>query len=133
MRILMLDLDNFSDINESFGHETANKLLIEVVSLVSNIISSHGIIARYGGDEYSILLPETDLKKALSIAEQIRANVEAMDFSKTIPIENIKATISIGISSFPETVMEITAFREKADASLYKAKKTGRNRVAYIE
>ncbi len=133
LSFLMLDLDNFRNINEKYGHETGNKILFEVVNLIKNIISRHGIIARYGGDEYSVLLPETDLKKALIIAEQMRSSVESHDFSKFLDGKNTGFTISIGISSFPDTATEFEAFKEKADASLYKAKKTGRNRVAYIE
>ncbi|MBN2403743.1 MAG: GGDEF domain-containing protein [Spirochaetes bacterium] len=133
LSFLMFDLDNFRDINENYGHETGNNILSELVNLIKNIISRHGIIGRYGGDEYSILLPETDLKNAVIIAEQIRADVEQHDFSRHFNGEKTTLTISIGISSFPDTATELAAFKEKADASLYQAKKTGRNKVAYIE
>lgn len=133
LSFLMLDLDNFRDINENYGHETGNNILSELVNLIKNIISRHGIIGRYGGDEYSILLPETDLKNALIIGEQIRKNVENHDFSGHFRGKNITLTISIGISSFPDTATELAVFKEKADASLYEAKKTGRNKVAYID
>jgi diguanylate cyclase (GGDEF)-like protein len=133
LSFLMLDLDNFRDINENFSHETGNNILIELVNLIKNIISRHGIIARYGGDEYSILLPETNLKNAMIIAEQIRADVEAHDFSKHLSGKNTTLTISIGISSFPDTATELSVFKEKADAALYQAKKSGRNKVAYVD
>jgi diguanylate cyclase (GGDEF)-like protein len=133
LSFLMLDLDNFRNINENFGHETGNKILFELVNLIKNKISRHGIIGRYGGDEYSILLPETNLKSALKIAEQIRSDVEAYDFSKHLNGKKNTLTISIGISSFPDTATELAAFKEKADSSLYQAKKTGRNKVAYVE
>jgi diguanylate cyclase (GGDEF)-like protein len=133
LSFLMLDLDNFRNINENFGHETGNKILFELVNLIKNKVSRHGIIARYGGDEYSILLPETNLKSAITIADQIRKDVEAHDFSKHLNGKEGKFTISIGISSFPDTATELAAFKEKADASLYLAKKTGRNKVAYVD
>jgi diguanylate cyclase (GGDEF)-like protein len=133
LSFLMLDLDNFRNINENYGHETGNKILFELVNLIKNIISRHGIIARYGGDEYSILLPETNLKSATTIAEQIRSNVEAHDFSKYLNGKEGKLTISIGISSYPDTATDLAEFKEKADASLYQAKKTGRNKVSFID
>ncbi|MFH0976987.1 MAG: GGDEF domain-containing protein [Spirochaetota bacterium] len=133
LSLFMLDMDNFSKINEAYGIDAGNKILIEMVNLIKEKISKHGIIARYGGDEYSVLLPETDLGKAYIIAEHIRRNVEARDFTKDLPGKKIAATISIGISVFPDTATEIEAFREKADASLYKAKESGKNKVEYIE
>jgi diguanylate cyclase (GGDEF)-like protein len=133
LSLLMVDLDNFRKINEKYDHETGNKILVELVNLVQNTISKHGIFARYGGDEYSILLPETDLQRAITIAEQIRKDVESNNFSKYFFGGDIPVTISIGISSFPDTATDLAAFKEKADLSLYKAKDSGRNRVAYIE
>ena len=117
LSFLMVDLDNFRHINENFSHETGNNILVELVTLIKNIISRQGIIARYGGDEYSILLPETDLKNAIVIAEQIRADVEAHDFSKHLSGKKITFTVSIGISSFPDTATDFGPFKEKADAA----------------
>ena len=133
LSLLMVDIDNFGKINEKFGHEMGNKVLIEVVNLIKNIISKHGIIARYGGDEYSILLPETDLQKGIEIAESIRLAVESFNFSAFLQKTDIPITTSIGISTFPDTATDILAFKEKADDSLYQAKESGRNRVAYVK
>jgi len=132
LSLFMLDLDNFSKINEKVGTGTGNTILCTVVDIIKESISRHGIIARYGGDEFSILLPETGLEKAIDIAEQIRGEVENRDFSDHALNEKFAVTISIGISAYPDTVSEIAAFKEKADASLYEAKRLGRNRVAYI-
>lgn len=133
LSLFMMDIDNFRIINDNFGYETGNKILLYSVNLIKNIISRYGIIGRYGGDEFCILLPETDLKKALGIAETIRETIEQYDFSKYMPGSEIPVTASIGISSFPDTAADIDSFKEKADASLYKAKENGRNRVAYVE
>jgi len=133
LSLLMLDIDNFRKINESLGIETGNKILVELVNLIKDKISSHGIIARYGGDEYSVLLPETDLKKATDIAESIRKYVEDHDLSAFLAGSGIPVTISVGISAFPDNATDIAAFKEKADAALYKAKESGRNRVAHVE
>jgi diguanylate cyclase (GGDEF)-like protein len=130
LALLMIDIDNFRVINDTLGQEAGNIVLQETVNLIKETISKYGIIARYGGDEFSILLPETDLNKALEIAEQIRKAVEDYNYNsgKSIPV-----AISIGISAFPDTALDIDTFKEKADAALYKAKESGRNRVAYIE
>ncbi len=128
---LMMDVDNFSGINEAIGREKADTVIVRVVDIIRGIISSHGIIARYGGDEFSILLPEADLARALAIASEIRAGVESADFADIAPALP-PVTTSIGVSAFPDTAGELAAFREKADASLYRAKELGRNRVEAV-
>lgn len=133
LSLLMLDLDNCRKINETISLETGNLIIKEFALIIKKSISSHGIVARYGGDEFSVLLPETDLKKASDIAEEIRKNVENRDFSEHLKDTEIKVTTSIGISSFPETVNDLSSFKAKADASLYRSKELGRNRVCGIE
>jgi diguanylate cyclase (GGDEF)-like protein len=133
LALFMLDLDNFRQFNETLGMDTGNAVLQAVVAIIRKSISKHGIIARYGGDEFSILLPEAGLEKALEVAEQIRADVALCDSSKYTSGKKIPVTISIGISAFPDTVQEIAEFKGKADKSLYEAKKNGRNRIEYIK
>ncbi len=133
LSFLMLDTDNFRTINEIIGHDAGNGVIIEFAGIIKRVISKHGIMARYGGDEFSILLPETDLKSAMDIAEQIRASVETFNFSKHLCGHTLAITTSIGVSSFPETAADLPAFKQKADESLYKAKESGRNRVECVE
>lgn len=132
LSLLMLDIDNFREIN-SVGHEAGNKILLEYIEIIKDIVSRHGIIARYGGDEFMVLLPEADLEKALNIAEQIRGEVGKHDFSKYLTGTDYEITTSIGISNYPETATELSVFKEKADAALYRAKESGRNRVEYVK
>ncbi len=133
LTLFMLDIDNFRKINEVLGLETGNRILQELVDLIQKVTSKHGIIARYGGDEFSILLPEADLKRAKIMAEQIRSDVEKFDFSKYLAGKNIPVSLSIGISSFPDTADDLETFKKKADEALYKAKELGRNRVEWID
>ncbi len=133
LSLLMLDVDNCRKINELLDHETGNRVICEFASIIKNIISRHGIIARYGGDEFSILLPETNREQAIAIAEQIRSTVDGYDFSGFLKGNNIKISTSIGVSSFPETATELETFRTKADDSLYSAKEQGKNRVACVD
>ena len=133
LSFLMLDTDNFRKINELIGHDAGNSVIIEFAGIIRRIISKHGIMARYGGDEFSILLPETDLNTAVEIAEQIRESVECFDFSKHLGGHEVRITTSIGVSSFPDTALDLASFKQKADESLYKAKESGRNLVRCVE
>jgi diguanylate cyclase (GGDEF)-like protein len=132
LSLLMLDVDNCRKVNELLGHETGNRIICEFASIIKSIISRHGIIARYGGDEFSILLPETNREQALAIAEEIRRTIDYYDFSPLLGGRDIKISTSIGISSFPDTATELESFRKKADESLYMAKEQGKNRVACV-
>lgn len=130
LSLLMVDLDNFREINDILGMEDGNRILKRLVAIISSEISRHGIIARYGGDEFSILLPEADLAKASEIAEDIRKGIE--EFGKTHYSDSpVQVTTSIGISSFPDTASSFDTFKDTADKALYRAKDGGRNRVEY--
>lgn len=133
LSFMMLDVDNCRKINEQIDMETGNKIIFQIVAIIRSIISKQGIVARYGGDEFSILLPETNLQQALSMGEQIRVNIEKFDFSKILKNTKIPITTSIGISAFPENAVELETFKSKADVALYKAKEGGKNRVVFIE
>lgn len=131
LSLLMLDLDNCRAINGALGLDTGNLVIKEFAAIIKAVVSLHGIAARYGGDEFAILLPETDSARAREIAEQIRASVESHDFSKLLAGSDLRVTTSIGVSSFPESTTEFSLFKEKADLALYRAKEAGRNRVGF--
>jgi two-component system cell cycle response regulator len=133
LALFMMDIDDFRVINDTHGHDAGNRIIIEFANIIKDIISKHGIIARYGGDEFAILLPEAGLEKAEKIAEELRSRVESHDFTDCGNTEKFVLTTSIGISCLPETANDITAFKEKADSSLYLAKEQGKNRVAIAE
>ena len=132
LSLLMLDIDNCRKINEAYGLETGNRVIVEIAGIIKNCISEHGIIARYGGDEFSILLPEADVAKATSIAARILREIQHHDLSHHMQDQYVAITASIGISSFPETATDLAEFKKNADASLYQAKKSGRNRVECV-
>lgn len=122
--ILLLDIDHFKKVNDNFGHQTGDFVLKELTRLIAHSLRATDIIARWGGEEFIALLPETDIDQGAKAAERIRIAVEAFHFK---PAGNI--TISLGISHFLESDQNIDEIIKRADDALYEAKRAGRNRV----
>lgn len=130
--LLMLDVDNFKHYNDKYGHPSGDKLLETIGSLIRTHTRSSDIACRYGGEEFAILLPETDKSHAVMAAEKIRRIIQSHEFPhrKTQPLGDI--TVSIGVASYPadeKGVKKISELIEKADNALYEAKNRGKNRV----
>jgi diguanylate cyclase (GGDEF)-like protein len=128
----MIDVDHFKKINDTYGHQAGDLVLQEYVRcIMSTIREGVDWLARYGGDEFILVLPETDLDKAWKVVERIRCLISEM----VIPLEGeeIKITASFGISGFGHGIdgEEVLAklLIEKADKCLYEAKEAGRNRI----
>ncbi len=125
--ILMLDLDYFKQVNDTFGHEAGDKVLKTLAETLSKSVRSSDMVVRYGGEEFLIILMDTNAESALKIAENIRAKVE--DTKISLPGTMLQKTISIGVSEFPldtDTFWQVVKY---ADVALYAAKMQGRNRV----
>ena len=124
---LMIDIDNFKEFNDHYGHLVGDAILREIARTIKDTIRQVDFIGRYGGEELSVVLVETDKEQAGFAAERIRQAIEA----KRIRIfdEELKITVSIGISEFPFNGKQSKAIVEKADRALYAAKEAGRNRV----
>jgi diguanylate cyclase (GGDEF)-like protein len=127
--LIMADLDFFREVNESYSHEIGDKYIVEVAKIFKKAVRKNDIVSRYGGDEFTILLPDTTLKKGAEFAEKIRLGVMELDFLKKSSGPKIKVSVSLGIACYPETCTELKVLREQADLALYKAKESGRNRV----
>jgi diguanylate cyclase (GGDEF)-like protein len=122
MAILALDLDHFKAVNDSHGHQAGDKVLVDFVTRVNAVLRQIDRLARFGGEEFVLLLPETSLEQALGVAERIRSDLANA-------AESPSCTVSIGVTTntLPgDTVESVTA---RADAALYRAKDGGRNRV----
>ncbi len=129
LSLAMLDIDQFKMINDAFGHLAGDEILKAFVALVSRNIRQSDLLARYGGDEFAIILPEAGPDAALKFCEKLRAMVAVHDFQ--FQGQAIEVTTSIGLQSYEhtdgdKTVRQLVA---AADARLYEAKKTGRNRI----
>jgi diguanylate cyclase (GGDEF)-like protein len=128
LALLVLDLDHFKAVNDTYGHPSGDAVLQRVADLLRASTRDPDIPARYGGEEMVVILPETMLRPALEVAERIRAAVEATRFDHEG--RTIDLTVSIGVSACPECVDDPADLLRAADDALYQAKRDGRNRVA---
>ncbi len=124
---LMVDIDKFKNFNDKYGHLVGDAILREASKTVKDNVRQIDFVGRYGGEELSIVLPETDKGQALLAAERIRQAIETRDIK--VYDERLKVTVSVGISTFPDDANESGLLIEAADKALYSAKNAGRNRV----
>jgi diguanylate cyclase (GGDEF)-like protein len=125
--VLMIDSDNLKAVNDGHGHEAGNRLLRHVAAAIQAELRFTDVAARYGGDEFVVLLPETPSKGAMEVAERIRArvaNAPLVSDGKTIT-----TSVSIGVAVYPEDGATLDALAAHADGALYAAKQDGRNRA----
>ena len=127
--LLMIDIDHFKEINDSQGHQTGNIILQEIASVIKQSVRDVDIVVRYGGEEFMVILPQTNLNDARSIAERIRTQMENSYFSNAQGQRHMKVTVSIGVAIYPDGVFSAEQLLEKVDRAMYLAKKQGRNRV----
>jgi diguanylate cyclase (GGDEF)-like protein len=124
--LIMLDIDFFKNINDNYGHDVGDKILKELSGIIAQCIRKSDLFARVGGEEFAIVVPETDLEAAMQLAEKIRLKVEESIFTK-----DLKVTISLGLSPYLDKDDNNTIYK-RADNALYKAKGNGRNRVEFL-
>lgn len=124
---IFLDIDNFKKVNDSFGHDIGDKVLIGLANILVNHARESDICARWGGEEFCILLPDTGSTKALNIAERYRLSIENHTFEN---IGNI--TVSIGVTEY-FSKMPINSMFINADKALYQAKRSGKNKVVCLD
>jgi diguanylate cyclase (GGDEF)-like protein len=129
LSLLMIDLDYFREINEHYSNEIGNRVLCEITGVFRRLLKENDIIARYGGDEFTIILPNTNLNQAKEIAETIRRQAAELMILKNLGGPLSQITLSLGIASFPENSKDLVILKEMADKALYKAKEEGRNKV----
>ncbi|WP_392506123.1 PleD family two-component system response regulator [Rickettsia sp. 2024-CO-Wats] len=129
--LLMCDIDNFKYVNDTYGHQAGDKVLTIVSRILKNTLRVTDLIARFGGEEFTILLTNIDISKAIETAERVRVKIEYMDFHIGDQIEPLKITISIGVTKYKKEE-SIESFIERADKAMYEAKTTGKNKVVKL-
>jgi diguanylate cyclase (GGDEF)-like protein/putative nucleotidyltransferase with HDIG domain len=129
MSLIMADLDLLRDINNSYGHLAGDAVLKGLAEIFRAQLRHYDVPARFGGEEFSILLPETTPEEALEIAERIRRAVAEREFEVDTAAEPIRATVSIGVAGFPKDGVDANELIHQADLAVYRAKLQGRNRV----
>ena len=127
--VLMIDIDHFKRLNDTYGHPVGDMVLRDVAAILTRDLRQIDIAARYGGEEFILLLPETNLQGAKLVAQRLRYSVEQAKFCTPPRSKPERLTISIGVALFPDEARIKADLLEAADAALYQAKAKGRNRV----
>jgi diguanylate cyclase (GGDEF)-like protein len=129
LSLIMADLDLLREINNSYGHLAGDAVIKGIAEVFRAELRDYDVPARFGGEEFSILLPETPPAEAMAIAERIRRAVAAKPFDVETSGEPIRATVSIGVAGFPGDGHDANELIHQADLAVYRAKLQGRNRV----
>lgn len=127
--VIFLDLDGFKNVNDLYGHLTGSATLVEAAYVIHNLVRETDFVARYGGDEFVIVLPETTAEQAMAIAERIRSYIEKYSFGASRGYE-IYLTASFGVAAFPDHGQTPQELIQQADRAMYKAKESNKNCVA---
>ncbi len=123
---MIVDVDHFKSINDRFGHLAGDEVLKEIARRFRNIVRAYDIVGRYGGEEFLIILPDSNLEHACTFAERIRMKI------KENPVEGAPVTISLGVTNLQESDSSIDDMIKRADDALYAAKNAGRDRVEWM-
>ncbi|RHW77732.1 sensor domain-containing diguanylate cyclase [Colwellia sp. RSH04] len=127
LSLIMFDLDNFKHLNDHYGHQGGDEVLIEISKTIGSLLRVEDVFGRYGGEEFAIVLPETPIKGALELAERICQTVEKSTI--TFKDKDINVTVSLGVAQLSESDTSFETLIMHADDALYLAKNNGRNQV----
>ena len=130
MSLIMIDSDNLKRVNDNYGHEAGNRLLKQIVSCCQTQLRSTDVLARYGGDEFVVLLPETATAGAREVSERIRHSVESTGLLVRGTI--VPTTVSLGVATYPDDGVDLELLLDKADKAMYRSKQEGRNRSTHF-
>ena len=129
--LIMLDIDHFKQINDTYGHQCGDMVLIETAKYIKELLRISDVFGRYGGEEFCVILPETDLLGAADVAERIREGFQHIQFE--FGGISLKATLSVGVTIIDPEDKRYENMITRADAALYQAKESGRNRMVLSE
>jgi len=129
LSLVMIDIDHFKKVNDMYGHQAGDEVLLEVAQCLVRRLAHKGKVYRYGGEEFAVILPTYSTDEALGLSERLRKDIEG----KSIGSKELKITASFGVAGFPSDAMDAVSLIKKADTALYVSKKKGRNRVTVFK
>ncbi len=129
LSLIMVDVDHFKLYNDTFGHLQGDRALKQIGDMLRKNLREVDTVARFGGEEFVLLLPDTDKRGAIAVAEKVRLLVEGHTFLTDDNKDTRVVTLSSGVSTYPDDVLEMDDLIDHADIALYRAKELGRNRI----
>ena len=123
--VLIADIDHFKAVNDRFGHNAGDKVLVRFADIFRDINRDTDVLGRLGGEEFAVLMPETNSREAARLAERLRRAVAEADVDATYP----RITVSIGIAQAEASMIDLPDLMKRADIALYEAKRQGRDHV----
>lgn len=132
LSVLLFDLDHFKKVNDTYGHDTGDHVLKSVADASMEVKRITDVAARIGGEEFALLLPETDQEGAMKMAHRLRAGIEAVSTPRANQ-SSVDVTASVGVATVSQTSKDVENILRNADEALYKAKHLGRNKVCYAD
>jgi diguanylate cyclase (GGDEF)-like protein len=130
LAVLFMDLDGFKEVNDSLGHEAGDRLLSEVARRLTDCVRADDTVARLGGDEFTVILSGAKQREDIELVARTIIDALAMPF--LIAQQSIKISVSIGITLYPQDASSAVALLEIADQAMYRAKKSGSNRMCFF-
>ncbi len=128
--LVMMDLDHFKVVNDTFGHQVGDEVLVAAAQAIKHAVRETDVVARCGGEEFAMLLPQTHLAGALTVAERVAASLKRL----TLSVEGLRVSASFGLSGFPvRGVNSAEQLLRAADEALYRAKRDGRDRISLFQ
>jgi diguanylate cyclase (GGDEF)-like protein len=128
--LLFIDIDFFKSVNDQFGHVHGSQLLIDMASILRRELRGSDLIYRYGGDEFIVLLPETNIEEAKQTALRLSVAIKANEFE--VQEKPYKLSLSVGLAVYPEDAKSARALIDFADQMMYMSKKSGRGKVFHV-
>lgn len=127
--LIMIDIDDFKIFNDTWGHQKGDEILVKISGLLKEVSRKLDYICRYGGEEFAIILPQTNFKEAMIIAERIHSAIDKYHFETGSEHPPQKITLSLGVATFPNHAHSKSELIQSADKALYEAKRSGKNKV----
>jgi diguanylate cyclase (GGDEF)-like protein len=128
LSLLFIDLDGFKAVNDTYGHMHGSRALVEAAAVIRSSARETDVVARFGGDEFAVILPETAREGALMVAERIRDRIAAHSFL-TADLLDVRLTASVGIATLPDVAASAEELMQAADRAMYKVKVSGKNGI----